>query len=87
MTNVSQVSWKKALGVFDARLASVPPENGTKLQHCKEMVAEVHSDFAAKLPDAKLPILAMRATLEDGRTEESRYPNLLIPEVKHQYGI
>ena len=67
MASVTQVSWEKALRVFDARLATVSVEHGAKLQHWKEAVAEVYSDFATKLPNAELPTLVVRAALEDGR--------------------
>ena len=53
-TNPTQESWKKALGVFEARLADVPLEYGTKLRCWKEVVARVHSDFAEKLPDVQI---------------------------------
>ena len=87
--NVTQVSWKKTLVVFDARLAIVPVEYGMKLRHWKETVKEVYSDFAAKLPDTDLPALAVRASLEDGRTAESRYPNLIGHGVllQQEYGL
>jgi len=87
MKNVTQVSWRAALRVFDARLATVPPEHGTKLRQWRETVAGAYSDFTAKLPEPKLQALALRASLIDGRTEESRYPNLMIREVGEQYGI
>ena len=87
MTNIVQVSWKTALGVIDARLATVPLEHGTKLRHWRETVVEIYSDFAEKLPDPELPTLARQASWVDGRAEESRYPNLMLPGVKQQYGI
>lgn len=87
MVDVIQVSWKKALGVFDARLATTPLEHDTELRRLRETVAEGYSDFAARLPEARLPALIIRAGLEDGRTEGSRYPNLMIPGLKQQYGI
>lgn len=54
MTSPTQESWKKALGVFEARLADVPLEYDTKLGYWKGVVARVHSDFAEKLPDAQI---------------------------------
>lgn len=53
MGNVAQLSWKRALGVFDARLPNVPLEHGAKLRRWKDVVAEVYSDLEAKLPDAE----------------------------------
>jgi len=85
MVNVTQESWKKALAVFDARLATIPFEHGTKLRHWKETVEEVYSDFAAQLPGADLPTLAIRVSCEDGRTKGSQYPNLIHPGVLWQY--
>ena len=87
MTNTTQLSWKKALGVFDARLAYATLEHGTKLRRWRETVTEVYLDFVAKLPDAETPILMLRATQLDGRTEGSRYPNLMLPWVQQQYGL
>ena len=85
IANVTQVSWKKALGVFEARLATVSPEHGTKLQRWKKSVAEVYSDFSAKLPDAELPTqLATKAESEDGCTEGSRRQDLMLPGTKQQ---
>jgi len=48
---------EKTLGVFEVRLACVPLEYGMKLRDWKEIVARVHSDFAAKVPEAELPTL------------------------------
>lgn len=85
--NVAQVSWRKALQVFDARLTYVPLAYAAKLRHCREVVAEVYSDFVAKLPGVELPALARRTKLEDGRTERSRYPNLIPTEEKQRLGL
>ena len=87
MTNVAQVSWRAALGVFDARLVTAPFEHGTKLRHWRETVVGVYSDFTVKLPESKLQTLALRASLTDGRTEESRYPDMMSSEVRQQHGI
>jgi len=75
------------LEVFDIRLADFPPEYGARLRHRRDIVAMVYSDFVAKLPDAKLTALASRAAWVDGRTEESQYPNLMIPGAMLPYGI
>ena len=80
MMNVTQISWKKALEVFEARLADVPLEHDTRLRHWKEIVAKVRSDFMAKLPDAELPTLAAWEKFEDDRrTEGSWHQNLMVP--------
>ena len=48
MASVTQISWKKALGVSEARLAAISPEHSTKLRQWKEIVAGVYLDFATK---------------------------------------
>jgi len=30
--------WKRFVGIFDARLAKIPPEHGAKLGRCKQIV-------------------------------------------------
>lgn len=89
MTNITQISWERALGVFDARLVNVnvPHEHGVKLRHWRELVAEVHSDFAAKFPDAVLPTLVTQAkSWEGGWPEGLGNPSLMSPGVMSQYG-
>lgn len=72
--------------MFDARLTSATLEHGTKLRHWKEIVAEVYVDIEKKLPE-EIPDLAIKAGWVDGRTEGSRYPNLLLPGMGERYGI
>ena len=54
MKGAAQESWKKTLGVFEARLAGVPLEYDTNLRYWKEVVARVHSEFSEKLLDAQI---------------------------------
>jgi len=87
MVNTTQLSWEKALEVFDDRLANATLEQGARLRGWRETVAEVYSVFVAKLPDAAPATLSSRANQLDGRTEGSRYPNLMLPWVRQRYGI
>ena len=82
-----QMSWEKALGVFDARLANIPLEDSTKLQHCKKVVTKLHQDIVAKLPGASRPPLINVVLQMDGRVEGSRYPNFILPQGRQLYGI
>lgn len=79
MIDFTQVSWKKALGVFEARLVGAPFEHGAKLREWREIVARVHGDFAAKLPDAEPPSLANWE--KEDRSRGSRYQDLVFPLV------
>jgi hypothetical protein len=86
-TNAAQVSLEKAVGTFDTRLAKIPPEHAAKLRRYKQIVVELYLDLVARLPGANLPTLGRRVLREDGRTEGSRYPNLILRQVRHTYGI
>lgn len=79
MMNFTQVSWKKALEVFEARLVDASSEHGAKLREWGEIVARVHADFAAKLPDAEPPTFATWE--KDDRNKGSRYQDLVFPVV------
>jgi hypothetical protein len=46
-----------------------------------------YSDFQTRLPDCEPPIVFSLATMEDGTTKDSKYPNLMLAEVRMQYGI
>ena len=70
MANDAQASWKKALGVFEARLADLPLGSNTKLRYRKGIVSKVHLDFSTRLPDAEFPTLAAWTKFKAGRTEE-----------------
>lgn len=47
----------------------------------------MYSNFQTGLPDREPPMVYSLATLEDGITEESKYPNLMSAEVRMAYGI
>ena len=83
----TQVSWEKVLGISDAGLVKIPPEQGTQSRNWMKVVENAHLDFAARFPEAKIPTLALRAREEDGRIEGSRYPNLILSQERQQYGI
>ena len=53
-----------------------------ELRRWKEIVASVHSDFMAKLPDAEFSALATQKSFGDDRTEGPRHRNPMLPEVK-----
>ena len=73
----TQVSWEKALGVFEARLACAPVERDTELRCWKEIVAKVYSEFVAKLPETDLATPTTGPRLKDTRVERSQSQSLL----------
>ena len=47
----------------------------------------MYSNFQDKLPDWEPPMIYSLAMSEDGITEDSKYPNLMLAEVRMLYGI
>jgi hypothetical protein len=66
---------------------SLPLEESVSLRDFRRIVGEAYSDFQAKVPDCKPPIVHSLAALEDFTTEDSKYPNLMVPEVRMRYGM
>ena len=81
----TQASWKKALEVFEARLTHAPIERDMKLWYWKGIVARVHSEFAANLPETEPPTPTTGARLEDARVEGSQRQSITPPLVRQRY--
>ena len=47
----------------------------------------MYSDFQAGLPNCEPPMIYSLALMEDGTTEESKYPNLMLAKSRMRYGI
>lgn len=50
-------------------------------------MAEACADFERRIPKCEPPALAALASLEDGRSEGSKYPNFMVPAARESYGI
>ena len=57
------------------------------LRYWKGVVANAYSTFQEKLPNAEPPEITLTLHEQDGRIEGSRYPNLLEPASRDEYGI
>jgi len=75
------------LPVFDARIKGLPLEESGSLRYYRKVIGEKFCDFQARLPDRGPPPLYALGMLEDGTTEDSKYPNLMSPEGREKYGI
>jgi len=84
---LGQDSWKKSLLVFDARIDILLLEKSESLRCFRKVIWERYSDFQARLPGCEPPTLFSLGSLEDGTTEDSKYPNLMSPEVRVEYGL
>lgn len=73
--------------IFDARIESLPLEESEPLRRLRKIVGEMHADLSAGLPDYEPPMIYSLATMEDGRTRESKYPSLMSLEERVTFGI
>lgn len=72
---------------FKARTSALPAEESTALVQCWKVVADAYALYKEKAPDCDPPLLSSMSLLEDGRTEDSKYPNLLSPQAREDIGI
>jgi hypothetical protein len=50
-------------------------------------VREAYASFHTGLPDCEPPMIYSLATMEDGRTGESKYPSLMSFEKRMEFGL
>lgn len=62
-------------------------EDSLLLRYWKGVVAKAYEGFQQKLPDEQPPDICLMLSTQDGRTEHSRYPNLLSASAREDYGI
>ena len=72
---------------FKTRTSALAVEEATALVRWWKVVADAYASYKEKIPDCEPPLLSSMCLLEDGRTEDSKYPNLLSPEARTQLGI
>lgn len=72
---------------FKTRTSLLPEEETATLIHWWKIVANAYALYKEKLPDCEPPLLSSMCLLEDGRTEDSKYPNLLSPQARAELGI
>jgi hypothetical protein len=81
------MGWKRAMEGFKTRTSALPAEEANTLVRWWNVVAGAYSLYKEKLPDCEPPLLSSLSLLEDGRTEDSKYPNLLSPQTRADLGI
>ena len=72
---------------FKTRTSALAVEEATALVRWWKIVADAYAIYKEKLPDCEPPLLSSLSLLEDGRTEDSQYPNLLSPLARAELGI
>ena len=83
----NQVSWTRALDTIDARIGLCSATESESLRHLRGVIGKVHADFQANLQGCgPSPVLSV-AVLLDGRTADSKYPNLMLHSGREAYGL
>ena len=77
------MSWKKALDIIDGRIGLRSDVGGGSLPHWRRVIGKAYADLQVGFLGPSL--LVSLALGEDGRTEDSRFPNLLSQVVRERY--
>jgi hypothetical protein len=62
-------------------------EDSLLLRYWKGVVAKAYEAFQQKLPGEEPPEISLTLSMQDGRTEDSKYPNLLPASAREDYGL
>ncbi|KAF9642988.1 hypothetical protein BDM02DRAFT_1774341 [Thelephora ganbajun] len=81
------MSWKRALGTIDVRIGLYPNAESGSLRHWKRVIGKTYADFQANSQGYGPTVLASLAMTVDGRTENSGFPNLVVPGERELYGF
>lgn len=87
VTLYEQISWKTALDTIDARLGLRSDEDNGQLRHWKMIIEKAYAEFQANLPEFEPPLFDSLVLATDGRSEGSKFPNLIAPEERERYGL
>ena len=82
-----QVSWKRALDTIDVRIGLCSHSENELLRYWREVIWKVHAEFQANLLKCGPSSIMSSALTVDGRTEDSEFPNLLLPSGREPYGL
>ena len=82
-----QISWKRALDTIDVRVGLSPHAESGSLRHWRGVIGKVYADFQANLLRCGPSPLISSALLVDGRTGDSKFPNLLTYAGRERYGL
>lgn len=73
--------------MYESRISDLPMEDSLLLRYWKGVVSKTYSTFQEKLPGEEPPELTAMLCAQDGREEDSEYPNLLQASARDDYGI
>ena len=83
----NQISWKRALDTIDLRIGLCSHAESTSLRYLRVVIGKVHADFQTNLLGCRPSSLLSSVLLMDGRTPDSKYPNLLVHTERKRFGL
>jgi hypothetical protein len=76
-----------ALDTIDARLGlQLDTEDGS-LRRWKKVIERAYADLRQNLPGFEPDLFASLVFAMDGRSGETEFPNLAVPEERERYGL
>ena len=85
--NADQISLERALDTIDARIELRSHAESESLRYWRVVIGRVHGNFQTNLRGSgPVPLMSL-ALLEDGRTDDSSFPNLLLHAGREAYGF
>ena len=82
-----QVSWKRVLDTIDARIGSHLDNGDESLQHWRTVFMKTRADFQEKYLGDYYDFFVSFVVSVDGRSEDSRFPNMLLPNEREPFGL
>ena len=83
----SQMSWKGALDIIDARIGLHLETEDGPLRHWRRIIGKAYADFQANFLGFDHNSFASFVVSTDGRSEDSDFPNLLLVSERERYGF
>ena len=82
-----QISWKRALDTVDVRIGLCSQAESGSLRYLRGVIGKVHADFHAGLLGRGPSSFVSSLLSVDGRTADSKYPNLLLLTEREGFGL
>ena len=86
-TGANKISWKRVLDTIDVRIGLCPQPESESLRYLRGVIGKVRADFQAGIVGCGPSSLVSLLLSADGRTADSKYPNLLLPTERERFGL
>ena len=81
------MSWKSVLDIIDARIGFGSDIQSGSLRYWRRVIGKAYADFEVGFSGYGPTLLASSMVGVDGRTEDSNFPNLILPAERERYGL